>query len=157
MRRHAIAITAALLGAIWLAAIAIQLCFVAGLAGIPWLIGAIVAQIAAFLISGSLLLVTNTRRPYGIDPNAPPVRAADPFGQTSDELRSAAIVGGLPYGRRVHDDVAVVKRLIGKFEAEDAQRPAKGGTPPWALDLMKANGTVDIATELFPDPPPDDA
>lgn len=138
--RRSIEITASVLGLIWLATIAIHLLFIAGLVDIAALIGAIVAQCGIFLVSGALLLVTNTRRPAGIDPNAPPIaQAVDPFGQTSDELRSAVLLPDRqPYGRRKHDDVNVVKRLIGKFEDEDALRPPPAETPRWALDLQES-------------------
>jgi hypothetical protein len=146
LKRHAITITAALLGTIWLAAIAVQLCFIAGLAGIPWLIGSIVAQAAILLVSGAIILVTNTRRPAGIDPNAPHV-AVDPFAMSSEDLRNAVLLAdNMPYGRRKQDDTAVVKRLIGKFEEEDAQRPPpKDGTPSWALDLLSENEASEAA------------
>ncbi len=140
MRRHTIEITAALLGLIWLATIAIHLLFIAGLVDIAALIGAIVAQCGAFLVASALLLVTNTRRPAGIDPNAPPQRSTpDPFGQTADELRAAVLLPDRrAYGRRDSDDAEVVKRLIGKFEAEDAKRPPPTETPRWALDLQES-------------------
>jgi len=138
LRQHAITITAAILGLVWLGSIATQLFFVAGLATIPYLIAAIVGQIAAFLIASAVLLVTNTRRPAGVDPNVPP-RRRDPFGMTSDELQRDAVMlpDARPYGRRVHDDVAVVKRLIGRFEDEDSLRPAPKSTPAWAIELQQ--------------------
>jgi hypothetical protein len=144
VKRHAITITAAVLGAIWLAAIAVQLCFIAGIAGIPWLIGSIVAQAAILLVSGAVILVTNTRRPYGIDPNAP-ARQADPFGQTTDELRDAIYLPDRrPYGRRTEDDMQVVKRLIGKLEENDTQRPPPAATPQWAIDLQTEHDDTDV-------------
>jgi len=139
--RRSLTITASILGLVCLAAIAIQLLFIAGLVDIAALIGSIVAQVGVFLVSGAVLLVSNTRRPDGIDPNAPPLAAPrdDPFGQTSDELRAAVLLPDRqPYGRRKHDDVNVVKRLIGKFEDEDALRPPPAETPRWALDLQES-------------------
>lgn len=152
--RRSLAITIGALGVIWLAAIAVQLFFVAGLAPIAALIGAIVAQIAVFLVASALLLVTNTRRPAGIDPNAP-LRPRDPFGASTDDLlRPAVMVGAQPYGRRHSDDANVVHRLIDRLEKDDAARPTPASAPQWALDLQQNHET---ATGLFPDPLPEDS
>lgn len=123
MRRHAIEATAAALGAIWLAAIAVQLFFVAGLASIPWLIGAIVAHVGVFLVSGSLLLTTNTRRPRGIEPDAPP-----------------AVI---TYGRRSDDAVSVTEELSAVLERAAAQRGGTGRTPDWLRDDPRVTVTKD--------------
>ena len=68
--RHALNITAALLGAVWLAAIAIGMAYLADLVGTEFLIGAMVAFVGVCALALALLLVTNTRRPRGIDPDA---------------------------------------------------------------------------------------
>jgi hypothetical protein len=136
MRRHAITITAASLGFIGLAATGVFLFYITDLAPIQALLLAFVALLGAFYALLALLLVTNTRRPAGIDPNEP--RAVDPFGQTTDELRGAVFLPDKrPYGRRSEDDMAVVKRLIGKLEEQDLSRPPPMATPAWALDLQQ--------------------
>lgn len=137
MKRHAIPLIAALLGLVWLISTGVLLFFVAGLATIPYLLIAFVAMNGAFLISAAILIASNTRRPAGIDPNAPPV-SVDPFSMSSDDLKNAVLLAdNMPYGRRKHDDSAVVKRLIGKFEEDDAAPPPPKDTPQWALDLQE--------------------
>jgi hypothetical protein len=66
-----IAIVACALGTIWLASIAMLLFFIAGLSSMPYLLGAVVAQIGVFCVAAALLLVTNTHRLRGIDPDVP--------------------------------------------------------------------------------------
>ena len=138
MRRRWIEITAALLGAIWLASLGVALFFVAGIVGVPWLLAALIAQIAAFVVTTAIMLVTNT---HDI-PNAPaPDRRLDPFSLPTNELRiGVELPDGRPYGRRHHDDPAVVKRLIKRFEDEDAQRPPPAAVPDWARDLQQEHG-----------------
>jgi hypothetical protein len=137
-----LAIVASALGGLWLLSIAVQFLFVAGLQGIAALIIAIVMQIAVFLVSGSLLLVTNTRRPRGVDPDE---RSPDPFGQTSEELRrSVALPDGRLYGRRKVDDRNVVERLSDILEEEAAKREPPQSTPQWALNLQQHDDAADV-------------
>ena len=146
-------IAISVLFAIWLGAIAIQLFFVAGLASIPWLIGAIVAQVAVFLIVSAILITSNTRRPYGIDPNRPPA-PRDPFAMTSEDLRNAVMLADqLPYGRRKQDDTHVVERLSAILE-EEADRRKPGETPARVIDVNRAH---ERASDMFPDPPKEES
>ncbi len=159
-------ITIALLGAIWLASIGVLLFFVAGLTSVPWLLGAAVLQIGVFLTALGLLLVTNTRRPRGINPDQPidrqvvPIDIAllkDPMAMTAAELERAAIMlpDGNSYGRRMKDDHEVVKRVIQKLHADDGKRPMSSETPEWARELQQAhaahNGSVErLMSDLQP-------
>jgi hypothetical protein len=121
-------LASACLGAIWLGSTGVLLFFVAGLASIPALLLASVALSGAFVLLLAICLVSNTRRPWANE--------RDPFGQTSEALlRTGVMVGDRPYGRRGSDDAAVVKRLIGKFEAE-VQRPPPASAPAWAAELL---------------------
>lgn len=113
---------------LWLASIAILLCFLAGLAPIPWLVGAIVAQVGVACVGGGVLLVTNTRRPRGIDPDSP---------------RPAIL-----YGRREDDDRGIVERVSALMEEEAAKRPASSKTPDWFISERK--GSHDDAAAMFP-------
>lgn len=63
--------TVAALGLIWIVSLTALMFVIAGLASTAALIVAIVCQVAVVTIGSSLLLVTNVRRPAGIDPNAP--------------------------------------------------------------------------------------
>jgi hypothetical protein len=140
--KRPLAIVSGALGMIWLLSIGVIFFYVAGLVNIAALLGAVVAQIAVFLVTSALLLTTNTRRPAGIDPNAPLVKhSRDPFSQTTDELRGAVLLpDSRPYGRRISDDRHVVERLIDRLEKDDEKRPAPVSTPQWALDLQQMNG-----------------
>lgn len=134
MKRRWVEITVGILGALWLAAIAIELCSIAGLVDIWWRISAIVLSIAVFAVACMLLAVTNTRRPAGIDPNAARVNHT---GMVPDEIRPGVLLpDGRPYGRRAEDDRAVIDRLSEVLEAEAAKRPGPAKTPSWAVDLM---------------------
>lgn len=154
IQRHAIALTAAALGLVWLCAIGVILFYVAGLAGVPLLLAAIVAQIAVFLVASAVMLASNVRRPNGIDPNAPPVRErADPFAaDTRDLLRPRVqLADGKPYGARMSDDVSVVNRLIDRLEADAAARPAPKESPAWALDLIAESEAAGLHIPTPPD------
>jgi hypothetical protein len=109
--------------------VAVLLCFLAQLVGIPALVGAIVAQIGVAAVSAALLLVTNTRVPW--------TNERDPYAQTTDELLRTAVMlpDGKVYGRRVIDDRHVVERLSDILEDEAAKRPPPAAMPPWAIEI----------------------
>jgi hypothetical protein len=93
MNWKTVAMVACVLGAIWLASIGVLLFFIAGLSSMPYLLGAVVAQIGVFCVAAALLLVTNTRRPRGIDPDVlrgPTLGSdqatLDAFSLTTDEV-----------------------------------------------------------------------
>gem|GEM_PF-2251310 len=158
MKRHAIEATAGALCVLWLLATGVLLFYAAGLATIPYLLIAFVVMQGAFLVLLTCLLVTNTRRPFGVDPNAstatprqpaPANRERDPFAATTDELRPRVVLNdGFPYGSRRSDDVSVVRRLIDRLETDDGARPVPDSAPSWALDLVESH-----AAEIFPDAP----
>lgn len=121
MKRN-LAIAVICLFAVWLGSLAVLLCFLAQIVGVPFLVGAIVAQIGVAAISAGLLIETNTRRAW----------PADPFGFATDELiqRGVQLPSGQVFGRR-DDDRPVVDRLSEILEQEAAKRPASERTPWW--------------------------
>lgn len=137
MRRN-LAITAAVLGLVWLIATGVLLFYVAGLVGVPWLLGAFVAMDGAFGLLLAVYLVTNTRRPF----------AADPYAQTTDDLlRDAVMIGDRPYGRRANDDRDVVARLSDILEEEAAKHPPSTRTPPWAIEIATEHARAETPPE----------
>jgi hypothetical protein len=110
-----------------------------------WLNAGNAFQIVAALLAIALLLVTNTRRPKGVDPDTPvPAKRVDPFALSAEEERAGVFLpDGRPYGRRLRDDTTVVKRLIDAPEAADIRRPQPEPTPQWALDLQQSAAATD--------------
>jgi hypothetical protein len=138
MRRN-LAITAAVLGMVWLIATGVLLFYVAGLVGVPWLLAAFVAMDGAFLLLLAVYLVTNTRRPF----------AVDPYAQTTDDLLRSAVLlpDGRPYGRRDRDDRNVVDRLSEILEEEAARQPPSDRTPPWAIEIASEHARAETPQE----------
>ena len=101
-----LAITITILYSLWLASVAILLCFLAELAGVPFLVGAIVAQIGVAGVGGALLLVTNTR--------------------PADAARA--------WGRR-QEDKGLIETISEAMEREAAKRPGPARTPDWAIGV----------------------
>jgi len=137
--------TTVVLGFAWLLSLGVLLFFVAHLVDITWLLLAVVVQIGVFLAALGMLLVTNTRRPRGIDPDVLTPRLMrtsdesllkDPLGMTASELARAAVLlpDGNSYGRRKHDDREIVKRVIAKIESLDSPRPH--AMPDWASAVI---------------------
>jgi hypothetical protein len=110
-----------------------------------WLNAGNALQIVATLLAIALLLVTNTRRPKGVDPDTPvPAKKVDPFALSAEEERAGVFLpDGRPYGRRLRDDTTVVKRLIDAPEVVDTRRPPPQSTPQWALDLQQSAAAMD--------------
>lgn len=145
MQKRAIELISVIFGALWLAAICVQFLFVAQLLSIVWMIGALVAQIAVFLVFGALLLVTNTRRPYGIDPNAAQHRQREAdrafASPTADLFRQRVKVqlpDGNAYGGRKDDDPEVVQRLL------SAIAPQPQPMPDWAQALRPKDTSDEV-------------
>jgi len=92
----------------------------------------------------AMLLTTNTRRPWGIDPNLDPhysiagKEEVDPYGTSTEELLRHAIQlpDGNGYGRRQSDDTTVVRRLASAVEHDDLPLPPKLERPTWAADIL---------------------
>lgn len=141
--RKSLLIIVCLLGLAWLASVTVILFYVASLATVPALLGAITTQIAVFLIATAILLVSNTRRPAGRNPDAPDAPAERPRVMLSD---------GKPYGGRFSDDRSVVNRLSDILEDEAARRPPPPRTPDWAIGVM--DGHTEIGSEELPDDKP---
>jgi len=88
----------------------------------------------------AVLLTTNTRRPWGIDPNLGPLYSiyrkeeADPFGSSTEELLRQAVQlpDGNGYGRRQSDDVTVVRRLA----TAERPLPPTPERPSWAAEML---------------------
>jgi hypothetical protein len=88
----------------------------------------------------AVLLATNTRRPWGIDPNfgpyysARPKEEADPYASSTEELLRHAVQlpDGKGYGRRQSDDRTVVQRLA----APDRPLPLRLERPAWANEML---------------------
>jgi hypothetical protein len=92
----------------------------------------------------AVLLATNTRRPWGIDPNLGPqstgfsAAEADPYGATTEQLLRHAIQlpDGKGYGRRRLDDPEVVRRLSSRAEQEERSLPPPSPRPVWAAEML---------------------
>lgn len=92
----------------------------------------------------AVLLATNTRRPWGIDPNLGPQSSgfdtaeADPYGATTEQLLRHAIQlpDGKGYGRRRLDDPEVVRRLSPKAEQDARSLPPPSPRPVWAAEML---------------------
>jgi len=92
----------------------------------------------------AVLLATNTRRPWGIDPNIGPqpsslgVEEADPFAASAEEsLRHAVqLPDGKGYGRRQSDDPTVVRRLTPKPERDERPIALDHTRPAWAVEML---------------------
>lgn len=137
--KRTLAIVIAAMGLVWVVATGVFLFFAADLVPIPWLLVAFGAMDGAFGLALALLITTNTRVAW----------QTDPYAQTTDDLlRTGVMIGDRPYGRRAHDDSAVVKRLIDKLEQTDAARPPPPDTPQWAADLVKQSEAAGL---LIPD------
>lgn len=138
MRKHIIEIVTAILNIVFIAALGIEFMSIANLVGIWWRIAAIIMMVSVYSTFMATLLVTNTRRPAGIDPNDPP-EGRDPFSMTTDELWHEGMPDRRSRKRRASDqpDPKMVSRLIEHFEDVDAERPMTEQTPQWARDLQK--------------------
>src|SRR4051812_35350579 len=114
-------LTASVLGLLGLAGVIVML---VAMADVPkqsyyLLIGAFGLLTVALTGALAVLLATNTRRPWGIDPNLGPsfsvhqVEEADPYGSSTEELLRHAVQlpDGNGYGRRQSDDTTVVRRI----------------------------------------------
>ncbi len=145
--RKLIVLAASALGLFWLTGQVMFQLFVseAPRPAFYWLNAGNTLQIVAALLALALLLVTNTRRPKGLDPDMPvPAKRVDPFALSAEEERAGVFLpDGRPYGRRQRDDTTVVKRLINSLDESDIKRPPPPSTPQWALDLQQSDAATD--------------
>ena len=155
--------TVALLGVLGLAGVIVMLIAMADVPRQSYylLISAFGLLIIALTAALAVLLATNTRRPWGIDPNLgpPPVAllAEEPehVGAHSDDEQARHAVqlpDGNGYGRRKRDDPEVVRRLITKLEQEDEELPLLGGRPDWATEVLPPQYRQEVAAELAEEP-----
>jgi hypothetical protein len=121
-----------------------------------FLIASSLLRLLAFGVLLALLLISNTRRPYGIDPNEPPAAPASSRRETERE----SIVGadGLPYGKRRSDvPVEDVRRVVAAVRTLEGRKPDEDlpVRPDWASDVLKRTAHTDL--DLLPpgEPTPD--
>jgi hypothetical protein len=141
-------LTASVLGLLGLAGVVVML---VAMADVPkqsyyLLIAAFGLLIVALGGALAMLLATNTRRPWGIDPNlgphfpAQPREEVDPYGTSTEELLRHAVQlpDGNGYGRRQSDDKTVVRRLasIDQDERPLPPLPPQLGRPAWATEIL---------------------
>jgi hypothetical protein len=108
------------------------------------LIAAFGLLLVALMGALAVLLATNTRRPWGIDPNFGPPHAsfsaaeADPYGATTDDLMRNVVQlpDGRGYGRRLRDDPEVVRRLNAGPQQEERALPPPRSRPAWVDEML---------------------
>jgi hypothetical protein len=92
----------------------------------------------------AVLLATNTRRPWGIDPNfglqtvSFNAEEVDSFSSATEELLRHAVQlpDGNGYGRRQSDDPTVVRRLVAATERTNHAVPPPPSRPSWAAEML---------------------
>ena len=158
-------LTVAFLGVLGLAGIIVMLIAMADVPRQSYylLITAFGLLIIALTGALAVLLATNTRRPWGIDPNlgAPSVALLDEpsnAGAEADDeqMRHAVqLPDGNGYGRRRRDDPEVVRRMISKLEQEEDVIPLSRSRPEWATEMLPPQYLQEVAHEQTeqPDPP----
>ena len=117
--------------------------------------GLLVVALAGAL---AVLLATNTRRPWGIDPNLdphysiPPKAEADPYASSTEELLRHAVQlpDGNGYGRRQSDDRTVVRRLA----VADRPLTLNPPRPAWADEMLPPAFQEQLPEELPKEPAP---
>jgi hypothetical protein len=139
-------ITASVLGLLGLAGVIVMLIAMADVPRQSYylLIAAFGLLVVALAGALAVLLSTNTRRPWGIDPNLGPhysmlgMKEVDPYGTSTEELLRHAVQlpDGNGYGRRQSDDTTVVRRLASAVERDARPLPPQLERPSWASELL---------------------
>jgi len=139
-------LTASVLGLLGLAGVIVMLIAMADVPRQSYylLISAFGLLVVALAGALAVLLTTNTRRPWGIDPNIGPhysmlrMEEVDPYGTSTEELLRHAVQlpDGNGYGRRQSDDPTVVRRLSSADERDQRPLPLKIERPEWATEML---------------------
>lgn len=139
-------LTASVLGLLGLAGVIVMLIAMADVPRQSYYLLITAFGLLTVALAGALavLLTTNTRRPWGIDPNIgldySVLRKdeADPYATSTEELLRHAVQlpDGNGYGRRQSDDTTVVRRLASAVEHDDRPRPPKLERPAWATEIL---------------------
>jgi hypothetical protein len=135
-------LTASVLGLLGLAGVIVMLIAMADVPRQSYYLLIAAFGLLTVALAGALavLLATNTRRPWGIDPNLgshysiPPRVEADPYASSTEELLRHAVQlpDGNGYGRRQSDDRTVVQRLA----AADRPLPLHPPRPAWVDEML---------------------
>jgi hypothetical protein len=157
-------LTASVLGLLGLAGVIVMLIAMADVPKQSYylLIAAFGLLIVALAGALAVLLATNTRRPWGIDPNLGPYYSmlqkeeVDPYGTSTEELLRHAVQlpDGNGYGRRQSDDPTVVRRVISAVERDDRPLPPKHERPSWATEMLPPTYREELPKELPEEPAP---
>jgi hypothetical protein len=135
-------LTASVLGLLGLAGVIVMLIAMADVPRQSYYLLIAAFGLLTVALAGALavLLATNTRRPWGIDPNVGPhlsldhPQEADPYASSTEELLRHAVQlpDGNGYGRRQSDDTTVVRRL----ETAHRPLPPRPERPTWASEML---------------------
>jgi hypothetical protein len=139
-------LTASVLGLLGLAGVIVMLIAMADVPRQSYYLLIAAFGLLTVALTGALavLLATNTRRPWGIDPNIGPrysmlrTEAVDPYGTSTEELLRHAVQlpDGNGYGRRQSDDPTVVRRVASAIEHEEQPLPPRFDRPAWATEML---------------------
>lgn len=155
-------LTASVLGLLGLAGVIVMLIAMADVPRQSYYLFIMAFGLLIVALAGALavLLATNTRRPWGIDPNFGPHAPA--YHREADDAYQAArnattrhavqLPDGLGYGRRQSDDTTVVRRLASTTERDEQPLPPKFERPAWVSEIMppsiREEPRVDMTQEL---------
>jgi hypothetical protein len=153
-------LTASVLGLLGLTGVIVMLIAMADVPRQSYylLIAAFGLLIVALAGALAVLLATNTRRPWGIDPNLGSpysmhrTEEVDPYATSTEELLRHAVQlpDGNGYGRRQSDDVTVVRRLASAVAHDDQPLPPKLERPGWASEILPPAYREDLPKEPAP-------
>ncbi len=139
-------VTAGVLGLLGLAGVIVMLIAMADVPRQSYylLIAALGLLVVAFAGALAVLLTTNTRRPWGIDPNfgpysaIPPLESSNSYRAVGEEAvrHAVQLPDGLGYGRRQSDDTTVVRRLAATPERDEQPQPPKLERPAWVSEIL---------------------
>jgi len=157
-------LTASVLGLLGLAGVIVMLIAMADVPRQSYylLITAFGLLIVALAGALAMLLTTNTRRPWGIDPNLGShysmlrVEEVDPYGTSTEELfrHAVQLPDGNGYGRRQSDDPTVVRRVASAVERDDRPLPPKLERPAWASEMLGSAYREEPREDLPEEPAP---